>query len=70
MLASGRAGRASTRRSIHTPIRRRRASRNIGVQPKDASFSEALGEFVLPYERVRAAKDPGGGAAGLSAIDV
>jgi hypothetical protein len=28
------------------------------VQPKDASFSEALGEFVLPYERVRAAKDP------------
>jgi hypothetical protein len=28
------------------------------VQPNDASFSEALGEFVLPYERVRAAKDP------------
>jgi hypothetical protein len=28
------------------------------VQPKDASFSDALGEFVLPYERVRAAKDP------------
>ena len=28
------------------------------VQPKAASFSESLGEFVLPYERVRAAKDP------------
>lgn len=28
------------------------------VQPKDAVFSESLGEFVLPYERVRAAKDP------------
>jgi hypothetical protein len=28
------------------------------VQPEGASFSEALGEFVLSYERVRAAKDP------------
>jgi hypothetical protein len=28
------------------------------VQPKDAFFSEQLGEFLLPYERVRTAKDP------------
>jgi hypothetical protein len=28
------------------------------VQPRGASFSETLGEFLLPYEQVRAAKDP------------
>ncbi|WP_116811163.1 DUF5996 family protein [Steroidobacter cummioxidans] len=28
------------------------------VQPQAAQFNEALGEFVLPYERVRTAKDP------------
>jgi hypothetical protein len=28
------------------------------VQPDGAFFSDTLGEFLLPYERVRAAKDP------------
>jgi hypothetical protein len=28
------------------------------VQPKAAYFHDALGEFILPYEAVRAAKDP------------
>jgi hypothetical protein len=28
------------------------------VQPDGASWSEALGEFVLPYEIVRTADDP------------
>jgi len=28
------------------------------VQPQGAQFNEALGEFLLPYEQVRAAKDP------------
>jgi hypothetical protein len=28
------------------------------VRPADAFFSEALGEFLLPYEAVRTAADP------------
>lgn len=32
--------------------------RTIPVQPQDASFSEKLGEFLLPYEAVRNAPDP------------
>ncbi len=28
------------------------------VQPQGASFNESLGEFLLPYEQVRTAKDP------------
>lgn len=28
------------------------------VQPQDAFFSDSLGEFLLPYAQVRAAKDP------------
>ena len=28
------------------------------IQPKAALFSEALGEFVLPYDSVRTAADP------------
>jgi hypothetical protein len=33
--------------------------RNVKVLPDEASFSEALEEFVLPYEVVRTAADPG-----------
>jgi len=32
--------------------------RDAAVGPADARYSEALGEFVLPYERIRAAEDP------------
>lgn len=32
--------------------------RNVQVLPKDAYFSEKLGEFLLPYEAVRNAPDP------------
>ena len=32
--------------------------RRAAVQPGEAFFSEALGEFLLPYEAVRAAADP------------
>jgi len=32
--------------------------RKCAVQPASAFFSEALGEFVLPYEAVRTAVDP------------
>ncbi len=32
--------------------------RNVTVAPVEASFSDALGEFVLPYEVVRTAPDP------------
>jgi Family of unknown function (DUF5996) len=32
--------------------------RTTKVRPDAAFFSEALGEFVLPYEAVRAATDP------------
>jgi hypothetical protein len=32
--------------------------REAAVQPAAASFSEALGEFLLPYDAVRAAADP------------
>ncbi len=32
--------------------------RDMAVRPSEASFSEALGEFVLPYEAVRTAADP------------
>ena len=32
--------------------------RNSAVRPADAFFSEALGEFLLPYEAVRTAADP------------
>ena len=32
--------------------------RELTVQPADAFFSEPLGEFLLPYEAVRAAADP------------
>jgi hypothetical protein len=28
------------------------------VRPSDAFFSEALGEFILPYDAVRTASDP------------
>ena len=28
------------------------------VQPAQASFNQALGEFILPYEAVRSAPDP------------
>ena len=34
--------------------------RDIKVQPDAAFFSEALGEFVLPYDAVRTATDPDG----------
>jgi hypothetical protein len=32
--------------------------RTSAVEPKEAFFSEALGEFLLPYEAVRTAPDP------------
>jgi hypothetical protein len=32
--------------------------RESAVQPAAASFSEALGEFLLPYDAVRTAADP------------
>lgn len=32
--------------------------RSVPVQPAEATFDEALGEFVLPYEVVRTAADP------------
>ena len=32
--------------------------RDVAVRPADASFSDELGEFVLPYEAVRTALDP------------
>ncbi|MGP0095266.1 MAG: DUF5996 family protein [Xanthobacteraceae bacterium] len=32
--------------------------RNSSVEPRTAFFSEALGEFLLPYDSVRAAPDP------------
>jgi len=32
--------------------------RDVTVTPDEASFSESLGEFVLPYEVVRTAADP------------
>jgi hypothetical protein len=32
--------------------------RNVPVQPAAAYFSEALGEFLLPYDAVRTAADP------------
>ncbi len=32
--------------------------RESAVQPAGAYFSEALGEFLLPYETVRTAADP------------
>ena len=34
--------------------------RGVAVQPDSAFFSEALGEFLLPYDAVRHAADPGG----------
>jgi len=34
------------------------AFRRTIVRPRDASFSETLGEFLLPYETVRTASDP------------
>lgn len=34
------------------------AFRHSPVRPADASFSEALGEFLLPYDAVRRASDP------------
>ena len=37
-----------------------RLSRRAGVAPAAARFDETLGEFVLPYEEVRASADPGG----------
>ena len=44
-------------RSIPTPIPSRRASERR-VQPSEAQFSEALGEFLLPYDAVRLSPDP------------
>ncbi len=32
--------------------------KNAKIEPSDAQFDEALGEFVLPYARVREAPDP------------
>jgi hypothetical protein len=32
--------------------------RNAPVQPSEAQFSEALGEFLLPYDAVRLSPDP------------
>jgi hypothetical protein len=32
--------------------------KNASVQPAGASFSETLGEFLLPYDAVRTAPDP------------
>jgi len=37
---------------------RRRRLRDFAVQPSAAFFSEALGEFLLPYDAVRTAADP------------
>lgn len=34
--------------------------RDVNVLPADARYDEQLGEFVLPYEVVRTATDPGG----------
>jgi hypothetical protein len=34
--------------------------RNVTVEPRQASFNDALGEFLLPYEAVRTAADPDG----------
>jgi Family of unknown function (DUF5996) len=32
--------------------------RTASVQPREAQFSEALGEFLLPYDAVRQSTDP------------
>ena len=41
--------------------------RSARVRPEAAFFSEALGEFILPYDAVRTAPDPDQSAAGVSA---
>ena len=46
------------RRFIPTPIRRRRVLRRREVKPDAAFFSKELGEFILPYDAVRTARDP------------
>ena len=43
---------------IPMPIRSRAGFRTTKVRPDAAFFSEALGEFILPYDAVRKAKDP------------
>ena len=40
------------------PIPSRPAIRTTKVRPDAAFFSEALGEFILPYDAVRTAGDP------------
>ena len=50
-------GPVSIRRSTPTRIRRPRGSRQPG-RPAAASFSTALGEFLLPYDAVRTATSP------------
>ena len=44
--------------STPTPIPSPTASGRSRSQPEAAFFSEPLGEFVLPYDAVRAAPDP------------
>ena len=41
--------------------------RRAKVKPADAFFSKELGEFLLPYDAVRTARDPGCGAHGIPA---
>ena len=57
--ASGRAAARSTiPRSIPMPIPNRTGYRATQVRPAAAFFSEALGEFILPYDAVRTAAQP------------
>ncbi len=58
LLAGRRRADRRSRRFIPTPIRRRRASRRRALQPGAAFFSKELGEFILPYDAVRKARDP------------
>ena len=57
--ASGRAAaRSIIPRSIPMPIPNPTGFRATKVRPDAAFFSEALGEFILPYDAVRTAADP------------
>ncbi len=57
LLAGRRRGR-SRRLLLVRLSRRRRASPSAAVSPAAASYSKALGEFLLPYDEVRTADSP------------
>ena len=67
LLAGRRRADRLSRRSTPTPIRRRTGFAAAKVRPAQAFFSKELGEFILPYDAVRTARDPRRRADGIPA---